>query len=77
MILPTRVGECAIYAGPDAYSAPGASAVTLGRFDAVHIGHQALARATFQAAQTLPQGRAVARLRPNSGQRPGALCEVL
>ena len=60
MILPSRIGGCAIYAGPAAYSAPAASAVTLGRFDAVHIGHQALVRATVQAAQALPQGQAVA-----------------
>ena len=79
MTLPSRIGGCAIHAGPTAHTAPGPSAVTLGRFDAVHVGHQALLTATIEAARALPQGQSVAITfwPPEWVLRPGAPRQLL
>ena len=60
MRLPTAIGATSIHPDPDAYEADAPAAVTLGRFDGVHMGHQALLRATAESAARLPRGRALA-----------------
>ncbi len=78
MRLPTAIGDTSIHPDLGAYRADAPAAVMLGRFDGVHLGHQALLRATLASAAGLPRGRALVItfwpppewvLRPQSPQR--------
>ncbi len=78
MRLPTAIGATSIHPDLGAYRADAPAAVTLGRFDGVHLGHEALLRATVESAARLPGGLALAItfwpppewvLRPQTPQR--------
>ncbi|MBM4437449.1 MAG: riboflavin biosynthesis protein RibF [Actinobacteria bacterium] len=60
MNVPARIGRTRIDRWPLSVKETAAAAVTLGRFDGVHTGHQALLRATLDAARATPGMTSVA-----------------
>lgn len=60
MAQATKARHVRIFREDDAFVPLGGGAVTIGRFDGVHRGHQALLNATSRAAAALSDGRAIA-----------------
>ena len=60
MTKPQSARHVRVFRENDTFAPLGGAAVTIGRFDGVHRGHQALLRATCKAATTQDDGRAIA-----------------